>query len=50
VRQDYDKYYKTVITNLIGNLILDLIGENDTKTSLLHFVIPACEPESHLKP
>jgi len=22
VRQDYDKYYKTVVTNLIGNLIL----------------------------
>jgi hypothetical protein len=22
VRQDYDKYYKTVIPNLIGNLIL----------------------------
>jgi len=38
VRQDYDKYYKTVIPNLIG--------ENDTKTSILHFVIPACEPES----
>jgi len=63
VRRDYDKYYKTVIPNLIGNLpykkgdprslinrilsvILDLIGENDTKTSILHFVIPACEPES----
>jgi len=53
VRQDYNKYYKTVIPNLIGNLpykkgdshslinrilnvTLDLIGENDTKTRLLH--------------
>jgi len=53
VRRTYDKYYKTVIPNLIGNLpykkgdprnlvnrilsvTLDLIGENDTKTNLLH--------------
>jgi len=34
------------LINRILSVILDLIGENDTKTNLLHFVIPACEPES----
>jgi hypothetical protein len=45
----YEKGDSRSLINHILNVTPDLIGENDTKTSILHFVIPACEPESHLK-
>jgi len=47
VRQDYNKYYKTVITNLIGNLPYKKGDSRNLVNRILKSsVIPACEPAS----